>query len=183
MCRGDAGTSVVGMAYSASTPTSIDPDTRTSPPRRPPVLGLPLLAIIGLALLGAPRVVLHDLGLIHEGTGLNMIFVTVPAVIWIVVVLWRRVRNPFLTMLSIGGAYGIILVLVHQILWNTAHGGSSPRLGGNLSDLDPAAQEIIVRAFSAGSGLLTGLVVGALLGLVTWGLSALLRLFQKPAPE
>ncbi|WP_326639701.1 hypothetical protein OG884_33965 [Streptosporangium sp. NBC_01755] len=37
-----------------------------------------MIAIIGLALLAAPRVVLHDLDVIHEGTFVNALFVFVP---------------------------------------------------------------------------------------------------------
>lgn len=50
-------------------------------------LGLPLVAIIGLALLAAPRVILHDLDIIHEGTAINALFVFLPPVVWIIVAL------------------------------------------------------------------------------------------------
>ncbi|HLS32140.1 MAG TPA: hypothetical protein VK039_00995, partial [Brevibacterium sp.] len=60
---------------------------------------MPLLAILGLALLAAPRVVLHDLGIITEGTAVNSVLVFVPLAVWIVVPLLLTVPRPFLTVL------------------------------------------------------------------------------------
>lgn len=134
-------------------------------------LGLPLIALIGLALVAVPRVVLHDLGLITEATSLNAIFVFAPAVIWIVVVLWQRVPNPFLTLLVVGALYGVFLALGHQLLWGVGFGADGPRLGGNLADLDPRLQAAIIRGFAAVSSLFTGVIVGAITGVVAWGIS------------
>lgn len=136
---------------------------------------MPIIALIGLALLGIPRVVLHDLHLLHEGTVVNAVFVFVPLIVWIVVVLWRRVPNAFVTVLVIGAFYGVLLALGHQLLWGISFGDSPPRLGGNLANLDPSIQEMIMRFFAAMSSLFTGVVVGAITGLVAWGLQAILR--------
>ncbi|WP_440105830.1 hypothetical protein [Streptosporangium sp. H16] len=149
--------------------------SRNALPRQPlasrrPVLGLPVLAVIGLALLAVPRVVLHDLDVIHEGTFVNALFVFVPLVVWIAVALWRRVPNPFLTLLVVGLFYGVFLAAGHQLLWNSAFGGNPPTLGGNLSDLAPATQSAILRLFAAISSVFTGVIVGAITGLVAWGL-------------
>lgn len=138
-------------------------------------LGLPLITIIGLALLGAPRVVLHDLGLISEGTLLNALFVFVPPVIWIAVALWRRVPTPFLTLVMVGVFYGVFLALGHQILWGASFGDNPPQLSGNLTDLAPGIQSVIVRSFAALSSVFTGVVVGAITGLIAWGLCAVSR--------
>lgn len=129
-----------------------------------------MLAVIGLALLAAPRVVLHDLDVIHEGTFVNALFVFVPPVVWIAVALWKRVPNPFLTLLVVGLFYGVILAAGHQLLWNSAFGDDPPALGGNLSDLDPATQSAVLRLFAAISSVFTGVIVGAITGLVAWGL-------------
>lgn len=132
---------------------------------------LPLLALLGLALLGIPRVVLHDLDLLHEGTAVNMLFVAVPPLVWIAVAVWRRVDRPFTTLLLVGLLHGAMLVLAHQLLWNAAFDGTPPRLGGNLADLDPALQAVILRAASVPSGLVTGALLGAVTGAVAWVLS------------
>ncbi|BCJ66257.1 hypothetical protein [Polymorphospora rubra] len=146
------------------------PPRQTSTPNRP-TLGLPLLAAISLALLGTPRVVLHDLDLIQEGTFVNALFVFVPPVVWIAVVLWKRVPNPFITLLVVGLFYGVFLALGHQLLWNVSFADNPPALGGNLSDLDPTAQSAILRTFAAISSVFTGVIVGAITGLIAWGLS------------
>ncbi|MEU8378236.1 hypothetical protein [Streptosporangium sp. NPDC048865] len=138
--------------------------------QRHPVLGLPMIAVIGLALLAAPRIVLHDLDVIHEGTFVNALFVFVPPIVWIAVVLWRRVPNPFLTLLVTGLFYGVLLAAGHQLLWDTVFGDDPPALGGNLSGLGPAAQSVVPRLFAAISSVFTGVIVGAITGLIAWGL-------------
>ena len=133
------------------------------------------MAIIGLALLAAPRVILHDLDIIHEGTAINALFVFLPPVVWIVVALAARVPNPFVTILATGVCYGIFLAVGHQITWSTTFADDSPQLGGNLAGLDSTLQTVILRSFAAVSSLVTGTIVGAMSGLVAWGMSALIR--------
>lgn len=135
-------------------------------------LGLPLAAVVALALLAAPRVVLHDLDIIEEGTPLNAVFVFVPPLVWIAVVLVKRVPNPFLTILAVGACYGIVLALGHQLLWDANYGDDPPQLGGNLADLDPTAEAVIIRGFAVVSSVFTGVIVGAITGLIAWGLAA-----------
>lgn len=139
-----------------------------------PAPGLSFPVLVLLALIAAPRVVLHDLGLIQEGTFVNALFVFVPPLAWIAVVLWRRVPNPFRTLLVVGVLYGVALMLGHQILWTVAHGGDAPTLGGDLADLSPVVQQVVIRVFAALSGLVTGTVVGTVCGLIAWGASRVL---------
>ncbi|QKW11339.1 hypothetical protein [Verrucosispora sp. NA02020] len=134
------------------------------------MLGLPLLALFGLALLGLPRVVLHDLGLVHERTFVNLLLVVVPPVVWITVALVRRVPNPFLTLLAVGLCYGVLLAVTHQLLWDVAF-DEPPTLGGNLTDLAPGVQTVVIRFFATISSVFTGVIVGVVTGLVAWALS------------
>lgn len=145
------------------------------PASRPSALGLPLLALVGLALIAAPRVVLHDLHLIQEGTLVNALLVLVPPAVWVAVVVGRRVPNPFLTTLVIGALYGVFLAIGHQVLWEATWRGNPPQLGGNLQQLSPSAQGAVLRGFAAVSSVFTGVMVGAVTGLVAWGASALLH--------
>ncbi len=145
------------------------PQTGDVPQDRHP-LGLPVVALVGLALLAVPRVVLHDLGLIQERTFINGLLVFIPPLIWIGVVFLLRVRSPFLTLLVVGAFYGLFLAVGHQLLWDIAWGDNPPALGGNLAGLDPTAQSLILRFFAAVSSLFTGVIVGAIAGLVAWGL-------------
>lgn len=140
---------------------------------------LPLLALLGLALLGIPRVVLHDLDLLHEGTAVNLVLVAVPPLVWIAVTLWRRVDRPFTTLLLVGLLHGAMLVLAHQLLWSAAFDGDPPRLGGNLAGLDPTLQAVILRVASVPSGMATGALIGAVTGAAAWVLS---RWRRDPRP-
>ncbi|WP_062353001.1 hypothetical protein [Herbidospora yilanensis] len=142
-------------------------------------LGLPWIALIGLALLAVPRVVLHDLDAIQEGDFVNLLLVFVPLLVWVVVAVMARVPKPFLTLLVVGGLYGIFLALGHQILWDRSV-GDDVTLGGNLEGrLSPGVEEFVIRTFSVFSSLFTGLLVGAVTGLVAWGAGKLLRSSTK----
>lgn len=129
-------------------------------------LGFSWPVLVGLAALAAPRVVLHDLDLVQEGTPVNALLVFGPLVCWIAAVLWRRPPRPFLTVVVIGAVYGVFLAAGHQLLWNAAFDGAGPSLGGNLADVDPAVQEVLLRTAAVLSSLVTGVVVGVLTGAV-----------------
>lgn len=127
-------------------------------------LGFSWPVLIGLAALAAPRVVLHDLGVIEEGTFVNGLFVFLPPLCWIAAVLWRRPPHPFLTTVVVGAIYAVFLAAGHQLLWDENVGATAPALGGNLADLAPSAQEGILRTAATVSSLVTGTVVGAVTG-------------------
>ncbi|MFD6953580.1 hypothetical protein A6A08_23340 [Nocardiopsis sp. TSRI0078] len=140
-----------------------------------PALGLPWTALVGLALLAVPRVVLHDLDLIQEGTFVNALFVFVPPLVWVAAAVLARVPNPFLTLLVVGLFHGVLLALGHQLLWNISWDGNPPTLGGNLGDLPSVVHTVVVRGFAVVSSLVTGAVVGAVTGLVAWGVDRAVR--------
>lgn len=154
---------------------SFEPARRAAPEPRSRGLGLAHLAIIGLSLLAVPRVILHDLGLIASGTFVNLLLVIAPVAIWIAVALLHRVPNPFLTLLVTGAWYGVFLAIGHQLLWDVSFAGAPPQLGGALGGIDPVLDGVIVRTFAAGSSLVTGLVVGAVSGLIALGIRAVAR--------
>lgn len=130
-------------------------------------LGLPVPAVILLAALAVPRVVAHDLDIFPEGSFFNSLLVFVPLVIWLTVVLWLRVPYPLLTLTVIGVAYGVMLALGHQLLWGAAWDGGSPSFGGNVEGiLDPGLESVVLRIFAFFSSIVTGTVVGAMVGLV-----------------
>lgn len=129
-------------------------------------LGLPVVGIIGLALLGVPRVVAHDLDLV--GAVGNAFLVWAPLTVWVAVALWRRVPNPLLTLVAVGAAYGVLLAVTHQVTWAWAF-DTPPALGGNLEGaLPPAAEELLMRGFSFVSSLVVGTLVGTGCGVVAW---------------
>lgn len=149
----------------------------TSSPSNTPhrKLGLPLWGIVGLALLAAPRLVLHDLHLIEEGSFVNSLLTFIPPILWIGVAVLKRIHRPFLTLLTVGFVYGVILAAGHLLFWGQAFPEGSPQLGGNLSDIDPFLQGLILRGFALISSLVTGTLVGALCGIISAGILAVLR--------
>ncbi|AYW51410.1 hypothetical protein C7H83_05730 [Tetragenococcus halophilus] len=128
--------------------------------------GISLNTLLGLSLLGVPRVILHDLSLIKEGSLTNSLFVFIPIIIWIGYIVWKNVKRPFLSLVVIGLFYGIFLAISHQIFWDTAF-NASIQLGGNLSDLSPLISSMIIRVFAFFSSLTTGVLVGVISGTVT----------------
>jgi hypothetical protein len=139
-------------------------------------LGLSVSAIILLAAIAAIRVPLHDLGIVQEGSVAAGLLVFVPLAIWLIVVLQRRVPNPFLALTVVGVAYGVMLAVVHQLLWVAAFDGNPPSLGGNLEGvLDPGMEAVVFRVSAFFSSLATGTVLGAVVGAVAWVIERLRR--------
>lgn len=141
---------------------------------RPSRLGLSPLLIVGLSSLALPRAILHDLHVIESGTLPNLLLVVVPPLIWIAVAQLRRVPNPFLTVLSIGSSYGVLLAVTHQVLWQVNVGDASPSLGGAFEGTSPVVEAVIVRGAAVISSLVTGALVGALAGALAWASNAAL---------
>ncbi|MEU4624093.1 hypothetical protein AB0G04_29470 [Actinoplanes sp. NPDC023801] len=111
-----------------------------------------LLLMLALGLLAAPRAVLHDLGLIHEGTGAQR-----PVRLRAAADLGRGGGDAFAGSGPVAarcgpGVYGICLAVVHNLLWN-----------GETTVAEPVARIAMVL-----SSLGTGLAVGALCGGLAW---------------
>jgi hypothetical protein len=139
-------------------------------------LGLSLPVIILLAAIAAIRVPLHDLGIVPDGSVVAGLLVFVPLAIWLIVVLRRRVPNPLLALTAVGLAYGVMLAVIHQLLWVAAYGGNPPALGGNLEGvLAPGVEAVVFRASAFFSSLVTGTVLGAVVGAVAWAIEHLRR--------
>lgn len=129
--------------------------------------GIPFPLLVGLAALGVPRVIGHDLSLVSPLV--NGLLVFLPLAIWVAYVLWKRVPNPFVPLFVVGLFYGILLGITHQILWTEAFAGVPPRLGGNLGEaLSPAGEAVVLRIFAFGSNLFTGALMGAGTGAAAW---------------
>lgn len=137
------------------------------PAARRNLLGLPVLALIGLAAVALIRVVLHDLHVIEEGSPITWILAIGPVVLWIAVAVVKRVPNPFLTVLVIGAIFGVMLVITHQLLWDFAFQGNPPSISNG-----PGAT-VIPRVAAVPSGLFVGALIGAIGGLVAWGIQAM----------
>ncbi|MEV1130165.1 hypothetical protein [Agromyces sp. NPDC049794] len=146
-----------------------DNATAATPRTRQGALGLPLLAMIGLAALAVPRVILHDLHLIGEWSPVTWLLSLLPVAVWIAVAVLKRVPHPFVTVLMIGVFYGVMLVITHQLLWEVAFDGRTISLGDGPVGL------LVPRIAAIPSGLFTGAAIGAIGGLIAAGIQAVAR--------
>jgi hypothetical protein len=136
-------------------------------------LGLSVPVIILLPALAAIRVPLHDLDIVSEGSVVAWLLVFVPLAMWLIVVL-RRVPNPFLALTAVGLAYGVMLAVIHQLLWVAAYDGSPPSLGSNLEGaLAPGLESVVFRISAFFSSIMTGTLVGVVVGAVAWAIERL----------
>ena len=142
---------------------NIDNQPETRPRHR---LGLPVWQVAALAALAMPRVFLHDMGVSVPGP-VQALLVFGPPLVWLTVAVVRRIPSPLVTLLVIGGLYGVGLAVVHNLFWSGVFGDRPPQLGGNLAgQLSPGTQEVVFRIATSASSLLTGLVVGLISGLL-----------------
>ena len=152
---------------------------RTAPERRPAQhhvgLGLPVPVVAALVLLAAPRAVVHDLQLLAPGGLAAAVLALVPLLVWVAVaVLWSA--RPLTTLVTAGLGYGAVLAVVHNVAWGTAFAGVPPRLGGNLEGaFSTFTEEIVMRGAASISSLATGALIGAVCGLIAWGVQTLVR--------
>jgi hypothetical protein len=138
-------------------------------------LGLSSPAITLLAAIAAIRVPLHDLGIVPDGSVVAGLLVFVPLTVWLLVVLLRRVPNPFLALTVVGVAYAVMLAIIHQMLWGAAYHGNPPTLSGNLEGVLAPGLEAVVFRTSAFFSIMTGTFVGAVVGGVAWVIEHLRR--------
>ncbi|MEU8224007.1 hypothetical protein [Kribbella sp. NPDC048915] len=129
-------------------------------------LGLPPWAIVGLALLGVPRILAHDLGI--TSPPIQGLLTLGPAIVWIFVVLRAKVPSPVVTLLAVGVVYGLALGIVHNLMWGQVFGDNPPELG--VLDADTA--EVPLRFATFVSSLFTGAAVGLVIGVIVHGLRA-----------
>ncbi|MEU4788514.1 hypothetical protein AB0F95_02245 [Micromonospora tulbaghiae] len=137
-------------------------------------LGFSWPALVALAALAGPRVVLHDLDVVPEGTVVAALLAVGPPLCWVAAVLWRRPPRPFLTMVVIGALYGVFLAVGHQVFWDSSLGMDAPGLAG----LAPGAREALLR----GTAVMSSLVTGTMVGVIAGGVAVLLsRVLPAPA--
>src|SRR5699024_466652 len=136
--------------------------------------GTSCLSILVLALLVVLRVILHSLGWLTVGTFINLIFIFISALIWISAALWFCSALPFKLLLTAGIGFGYILALVHQLFWAPAF-PAMPGLGGNLAGAPDYISTIIIRSTAVVSSIVTGIMIGTLLGGVAFIIRKLIR--------
>ena len=149
--------------------------THTTPPQPAPDaprrrgLGLPIIALVGLAALGLPRVVLHDLHIIDEAQPASWILALGPVAVWIAVVVVKRVPKPFLTVLVVGLILGVMVAITHQLLWGFLY-ADNPAFRSNSS-----IAGVLPRLAVLPGSIFAGALLGTVGGLIAWGIRTLIR--------
>lgn len=120
-----------------------------------------------LAVLGLVRPLLSITGTyaVLGGNSWAPVIVTVLiAILWVGVVVIKRAPNPLVTLLATGGLYGVLAILLQQIIWNFFLGGPP----------EEALSSAPVLVMSWASIVVTNVIWGTFLGLVALGLRRLL---------
>ncbi len=165
-----------------SRPGPADQDGRalTMPPLPPPVPPSqgaaptgrrfpPLWVVLGLAALGVPRVVMHDLDL--GATPIYLVLTLGPPLVWLAYLVRSRPARMTMSGVLIGGVYGVLLAATHQLLWTEAF-DEPPKLGGNLEGrLEPWLEDVVLRGASVLSSVGTGAAIGLVVGLLAVAVS------------
>lgn len=85
--------------------------------------------------------------------------------VMLVVPIIKKVPQPFATLVAIGGVYGILSAIVHQVMWNTVFEGGYPTLGPDAAFEPPVW---VLRLFATAATLITSLITGAILGTLAY---------------
>ncbi len=112
-----------------------------------------------LAALGLVRPLLSSTGFYDAlgGDPWTPILITILiAVVWVGVVVTARAPNPLVTLVLVGGLYGVFAILLQQVIWNLG-------LGGVPEDA-PSSVPVVVMSWA--SILVTNAIWGAFLGLL-----------------
>jgi hypothetical protein len=141
-----------------------EPETMNPTNRR---RGLRWTLIFFLAALGLARPLLSITGF-YDAVGGDpwapALVTILIAAVWVGVVVAARAPNPLVTLVLVGGLYGVFAILLQQVIWNLVL-GSVP---------EGAPSSVPVMVMSWVSILVTNTVWGAFLGLLATGVCRLL---------
>lgn len=114
--------------------------------------------LLGLVLLGLPRTILADLGIVApESSWVYFVLALTPFATWFAIAVLRRTATPICDHLLAGALYGLSLIAVHEALrW------SGTSLGHQLSN------DLASHATTWAIALAIGLGVGAVAAVIAF---------------
>jgi hypothetical protein len=131
-------------------------------------LGLDWGLIVSLGAVGAVRPLVHDLPTFADAKVLQGVVAVAVFLIILIVPLLMKVPRPLATLICIGGVYGLLSVIVHQLMWTTVFPDGYPPLGLDATYQPP---ELVLRVFASVATLITSILTGGVLGLLALGIS------------
>jgi hypothetical protein len=129
---------------------------------------IPLTILFLLAFLSMPRVVLHDLKLMPFDSFFYLFTAIAPLLVYLAIAIFRDNKRPIYDFFILGVFYGVLLALVHLLLWDVAGSGHGLAFGDNLTGvMDPSAEALAFKVAVAHSSVFTGVGIGLILGLIS----------------
>lgn len=126
---------------------------------------IPIGVLFLLACLSMPRVVFHDLKLMPFDSTFYLFAAIAPLLVYLAIAIFRDNKRPIYDFFVLGVFYGVLLALIHLLLWDVAGSGHSLALGDKLANtLDPATEALAFKVAVAHSSVLTGIGIGLILG-------------------
>lgn len=155
--------------YRTESPVSTDDETATvsAKTRRPSSLtDMPTWLMLTLVAIGLPRTILADLNVVPPESGLlYYLLALAPFGAWLGVAMVRETRKPITDFLVLGALYGLSLVVVNQVLWNTGPGLGYHAPASAVSfaeNVGPAFQDLAMRGYT----IMIAMMIGVGSGLV-----------------
>jgi hypothetical protein len=130
---------------------------------------MPVWLVTVLVLLMLPRTLLNELGVVTEGTLPYYVLALTPFAIWLAVAVVRKNQKPMADFLMLGLLFGLLLAVVHQLLWNSGSAVTqhAPQIAIDIAaNFDPGARELVTRLVSVGISLVIGLGSGLVIGAI-----------------
>jgi len=116
--------------------------------------------ICALGALGAVRPLIHDLPTFADAQLLQgVVAVSIFGIILAAPILFK-VKRPLATLVLAGGVYGVLSIVVHQLLWTTVFPEGYPL----TPDAAYQPPEVLVRILASIATLVTSLLTGFVLG-------------------
>jgi hypothetical protein len=130
----------------------------------------PAWLLLGLIVLGLPRTVLADLGIVEpESSWVYFVIALTPFAVWFAIAILRRTATPIRDHLVAGVLYGVSLIIAHEALWSVGSSlGHQPPAGAvALSEqFTSPLREVVLHTYLGGIAMMIGLGVGAVAAII-----------------
>lgn len=133
---------------------------------------MPVWLMLVLVALALPRTILEDLNIVAPESSLLYYFLALtPFAVWLAVAIVRKTAKPLMDFLVLGVLYGLSLVVVHQVLWNTGSSlGHHPPAGAVsfAENFSPSFREFALRGYTVMIAMMIGVGSGLIVGLIAF---------------